>query len=139
MRLKIATMAAMLAGLQWFAGYNASAGTSEDRGPQEIPWPTKSWLVSTPEEQGMESGSLARLIDNVGSYKQDSLLIIRHGKIVAEAYYAPYIADISHDLRSVTKSIVGTLTAIQLKKGNLASVDDPVMDLFSDKPDSACR
>jgi len=134
MRLKIATMAAMLAGLQWFAGYNASAGTSEDRGPQEIPWPTKSWLVSTPEEQGMESGSLARLIDNVGSYKQDSLLIIRHGKIVAEAYYAPYIADISHDLRSVTKSIVGTLTAIQLKKGNLASVDDPVMDLFSDKP-----
>ena len=61
-------------------------------------------------------------------------MIIRHGKIVAEAYYAPYIADISHDLRSVTKSIVGTLTAIQLKKGNLASVDDPVMDLFSDKP-----
>ena len=77
MRLKIATMAVLLAGLQWFAGYNASAGTSEDRGPQEIPsqnipWPTKSWLVSTPEEQGMESGSLARLIDNVGSYKQDS-------------------------------------------------------------------
>ena len=66
MRLKIATMAAMLAGLQWLAGCNAFAGTSEDRGPQEIPWPTKSWLVSTPEEQGMESGSLARLIDNVG-------------------------------------------------------------------------
>ena len=133
MRLKIATMAAMLAGLQWFAGCNASAGTSEGQGSQEIPWPTKSWQVSTPEEQGMVSGSLARLIENVGSYKQDSLLIIRHGKIVAEAYYAPYIADISHDLRSVTKSVVGTLTAIQLKKGSLASVDLPVMDLFSDK------
>lgn len=81
----------------------------------------------------MDSASLARLIENVGGYKQDSLMIIRHGKIVTEAYYAPYIAGISHDLRSVTKSVVGTLTAIQLQKGGLDSVDHPVMDLFSDK------
>ncbi len=81
----------------------------------------------------MDSASLAQLIENVGTYKQDSLMIIRHGKIVAEAYYAPYIAGISHDLRSVTKSVVGTLTAIQLQKGSLDSVDHPVMDLFSDK------
>jgi len=60
-------------------------------------------------------------------------MVIRHGKIVAEAYYTPYIAGISHDLRSVTKSVVGTLTAIQLQKGSLDSVDHPVIDLFSDK------
>ena len=81
----------------------------------------------------MDSASLARLIETVGTYKQDSLMIVRHGKIVAEAYYAPYVAGISHDLRSVTKSVVGTLTAIQLQKGNLDSVDHPVIDLFSDK------
>ncbi len=81
----------------------------------------------------MDSASLARLIENVGAYKQDSLMIIRHGKIVAEAYYAPYVAGISHDLRSVTKSVVGTLTAIQLKNGSLDSVDHPVMDLLSDR------
>ena len=69
----------------------------------------------------------------MGSYKQDSLTIIRHGKIVADAYYAPYIADVSHDLRSVTKSVVGALTAILLQKGSLDSVDHPVMDLFSGK------
>jgi CubicO group peptidase (beta-lactamase class C family) len=61
-------------------------------------------------------------------------MIIRHGKIVAEAYYAPYLAGISHDLRSVTKSVVGTLTAIQLTKGSLDTVDHSVTDLFSDKP-----
>ena len=33
----------------------------------------------------------------------------------------------------MTKSVVGTLTAIQLQKGNLDSVDHPVIDLFSDK------
>jgi len=125
MRLRIATMAALLAGFQCFAGSNASA--------DETPWPTKAWQVSTPEEQGMDSASLARLIETVGTYKQDSLMIVRHGKIVAEAYYAPYVAGISHDLRSVTKSVVGTLTAIQLQKGNLDSVDHPVIDLFSDK------
>jgi CubicO group peptidase (beta-lactamase class C family) len=60
-------------------------------------------------------------------------MIIRHGRIVAEAYYAPYVAGISHDLRSVTKSVVSTLTAIQLKNGLLDSVDQPVLDLFPDK------
>ena len=81
----------------------------------------------------MDSAGLARLIETVGTYKQDSFMIIRHGRIVAEAYFAPYVAGISHDLRSVTKSVVGTLTAIQLQKGILDSVDHPVMDLFSDK------
>jgi CubicO group peptidase (beta-lactamase class C family) len=133
MHLKVVTMAALLAGLQFLAGYNAPAGATDGQGSQEVPWPTKSWEVSTPEEQGMDSATLARLIETVGTYKQDSLMIIRQGKIVAEAYYAPYVAGISHDLRSVTKSVVGTLIAIQLQKGSLDSVDHPVMDLFSDQ------
>ena len=52
----------------------------------------------------MDSASLAQLVDFVGIYKQDSLLIIRHGKNVVDAYYAPYARNIRHDLRSVTKS-----------------------------------
>jgi len=80
----------------------------------------------------MDSASLARLIEAVGTSRQDSLMIIRHGRIVADAYYAPYVAGISHDLRSVTKSVVGTLTAILLRKGSLDSADQPVLDLFSD-------
>ncbi|MEA2796635.1 MAG: hypothetical protein QOI87_4015, partial [Bradyrhizobium sp.] len=110
MHLRIATMAALLAGFQGLAGCAAFAG-ADDQVSQETLWPTKSWQVSTPEEQGMDSASLARLIETVGTYKQDSLMIIRHGRIVAEAYYAPYVAGISHDLRSVTKSVVSTLTA----------------------------
>jgi CubicO group peptidase (beta-lactamase class C family) len=133
MHLRITTIAALVAGFQCFAGYNAPVGATDGQDLQEVLWPTKSWPVSTPEEQGMDSASLARLIETVGTYKQDSLMIIRHGRIVAEAYYAPYVAGISHDLRSVTKSVIGTLTAIQLQKGSLDSVDHPVMDLFSDK------
>jgi hypothetical protein len=78
MHLRTATMAVLLAGFQCFAGGNVSAEETP-----ETPWPTKSWQVSTPEEQGMDSASLARLVETVGTYKQDSLMIIRHGKIVA--------------------------------------------------------
>ena len=81
----------------------------------------------------MDSASLARLIETVGTYKQDSLMIVRHGRIVAEAYYAPYVTGITHDLRSVTKSVVSTLIAIALQHGILDTVDHAVIDLFSDR------
>lgn len=100
----------------------------------EPPWPTAAWQASTPEAQGMSSGALADLVDTVGTRMQDSLLIERRGRIVAEAYYAPYRPGIPHDLRSVTKSIIGTLTAIEIKQGLLDSADHPVLDLFKDKP-----
>jgi CubicO group peptidase (beta-lactamase class C family) len=137
MRLKLATIALLVCWAGCISPVAAADGqTSPEISPQitpPIPWPTKAWPVSTPEEQGMDSASLARLIEAVGGTKQDSLMIIRHGNIVAEAYYAPYVAGISHDLRSVTKSIVSTLTAIELQHGLLDSVDHPVLDLFSDK------
>jgi CubicO group peptidase (beta-lactamase class C family) len=99
----------------------------------EIVWPTKGWPSSTPEEEGMDSVALAKLVDAVGARRQDSLLITRHGKIVTEAYYAPYEVGVRHDLRSVTKSFIGTLTAIAIQDGFLNSVDDRIVDLFSDK------
>jgi CubicO group peptidase (beta-lactamase class C family) len=133
MHLRLGTIAALVAGLQCFAACNAQAGAIDGQDSQEVVWPTKSWPASTPEEQGMDSASLARLIENVGTYKQDSLMIIRHGRIVADAYYAPYVTGISHDLRSVTKSVVSTLIAIALRRGLLDDVDHPVKDFFPDK------
>ena len=80
----------------------------------------------------MDSAALAELVDFVGIYKQDSLLIVRNGHIVVDAYYAPYAPNIRHDLRSVTKSFTGTLTAIALREGLLDS-DSQVVDFFADK------
>jgi CubicO group peptidase (beta-lactamase class C family) len=99
----------------------------------ETVWPAQAWEMSTPEPQGVDSGSLARLVDNVGGYKQDSLLIIRHGRIVLDVYWPPYRAGIRHDLRSVTKSVTGTLVAIALQQGVLDRTDRPVVDFFADK------
>ena len=81
----------------------------------------------------MDSAALAKLID-MGAYTgMDSILIARHGKIVAEAYYAPFKPGIRHRMYSATKSIVGTLIAIAIKDGLLDSVDHRVIDFFSDR------
>jgi hypothetical protein len=84
--------------------------------PESI-WPTQEWRTSSPEEEGMDSKELAKLIDWGVGYKFDSLLIVRHGKIVLEAYYAPYAAGMLHAQYSVTKSVIGTLTGIAFKEG----------------------
>jgi CubicO group peptidase (beta-lactamase class C family) len=103
----------------------AHAAAPDCPGSSQTPWPTKDWEASTPEAEGMDS---AALVDHVGMVKQDSLLVIRHGKIVAEAYYAPYAPNIRHDLRSVTKSM-----AIEIEDGLLNRIDHPIVDLFADK------
>jgi CubicO group peptidase (beta-lactamase class C family) len=93
-------------------------------------WPTNGWQTSTPEEQGMDSGQLAALIDFGTKHSLDSLLIVRHGKIVTEAYYAPYTGAIPHAVNSVTKAVISTLTAIAWKEGVLDTPDHKVLDFF---------
>ena len=115
------------------AAIHAFAVRAEAQERRASIWPTKAWDVSTPEEQGMDSRAVARLIDDVGTYKQDSLLIVRNGKIVADAYYAPYVAGIRHDLRSVTKSFVSTVIGVLVQQGKLKNVDRPVLDFFPDR------
>jgi CubicO group peptidase (beta-lactamase class C family) len=95
---------------QCLAAVSALAAAPDCVGSSQTPWPTKDWEASTPEAQGMDSAALAQLVDFVGIRRQDSLLVIRHGKIVVDAYYAPYAPNIRHDLRSVTKSFISTLT-----------------------------
>jgi CubicO group peptidase (beta-lactamase class C family) len=129
MKFKGATIAALLA----VAAIHACAVRAETQERQASVWPTKMWEVSTPEEQGMDSHAVARLIDDVGTYKQDSVLIVRNGKIVADAYYAPYVAGIRHDLRSVTKSFLSTMIGVLVQQGKLESVDRPVLDFFPER------
>ena len=81
----------------------------------------------------MDSTSLANLIDFGATHELESLLVIRHGTIIAEAYYAPLRLGVKHRINSATKSVIGTLIAIALKDGLLDSPDHPVVDFFSDR------
>ncbi len=96
-------------------------------------WPTREWLTSTPEEQGMDSAALARLVGFYKSHSCDSVLVERHGRIVMEAYYAPYTADIPHEIFSSTKAVTGTLLGMVYKDGLLDRLDHPMLDFFADR------
>ena len=112
--------------------------------PADSIWPTKEWQTCAPEEQGMDSGELAKLVDfgatpvlaapglTLNSLF-DSLLVVRHGKIVAEAYYAPYARGIPHTVYSVTKAVISTLTAIAWKEGLLDSPNHRVLEFFDQR------
>jgi CubicO group peptidase (beta-lactamase class C family) len=106
---------------------NGLAATQDTAKPV---WPTKGWETSTPEAQGMDSAELASLVDFGTKHSLDSLLITRHGKIVTEAYYAPYEAGLPHAVNSVTKAVISTLTAIAWKEGLLDSPNHRVLDFF---------
>jgi hypothetical protein len=69
-------------------------GATPPQDTTEPIWPTKEWQMSSPENEGMDSKELAKLVDFGVSRSFNSLLVVRHGKIVAEAYYAPYTSGI---------------------------------------------
>src|ERR1700756_4184889 len=79
----------------------------------------------------MDSKELAKLVDFGTVHSFDSLLVARHGKVVAEAYYAPYSTRIPHVVNSCTKAVISTLTAIALKEGLLDNPSHRVLDFFN--------
>ncbi|MGY8663627.1 serine hydrolase [Bradyrhizobium sp. UFLA05-109] len=99
----------------------------------EAIWPTAQWQTSTPEEQGMDSAALAKLVASGIPRSFDSLLVTRHGRIVLDAYYAPYTADMPHVINSSTKAVVATLLAMAYKDGLLDRLDRPMLDFFPDR------
>jgi CubicO group peptidase (beta-lactamase class C family) len=110
-----------------------SVWLNDTRAESPTPWPTKQWLTSTPEEQGMDASELAALVAFGEAHSFDSLLVVRHGRIVTEAYYAPFTADVPHEIYSATKSFTGTLVGMAYKDGLLDRLDHPMLDFFADR------
>ena len=94
-------------------------------------WPTEGWRVSTPEEQGLDSGKLAEglLAIRQAHIPIHSLLLVRNGRMVVEAYFYPYDGQAPHNVASVTKSLTTTLIGIAAGQGKL-SLDDRMVSFF---------
>jgi CubicO group peptidase (beta-lactamase class C family) len=96
------------------------------------PWPTTAWPVSTPQAQGVDPAALAGLYRALAASgaRIDSVLVVRHGHIVSEAYFPPYRVGLPHDLRSVTKTVIGTLVGVALERGDLRTTEQRVLQFF---------
>lgn len=98
-------------------------------------YPTKGWQISTPEEQGIRSQMLADMMEHVKTYNFsiDSILIVRNGYVVLDAYFYPYLKGQKHIIYSCTKSIMSALIGIAIDKGYIQNVNQPIKDFFPDK------
>jgi CubicO group peptidase (beta-lactamase class C family) len=94
-------------------------------------WPGEQWRTATPESQGIDSQALASAIEQVREkqWGVHSLLVIRHGYVVADADFYPYNSGAPHDLASVTKTITSTLTGVAVANG-LVKLDQTLLSFF---------
>src|SRR5271157_1545081 len=101
--------------------------------------PEAGWRETPPEAQGVDSSSLADAVDYIVQKRLPihSMLVVRHGAIVLDAYFYPYDPAVPHDVASVTKSVTSMLTGIAIGKGYLKSVKQPVLELLNAAPPAA--
>lgn len=93
---------------------------------------------SIPEAEGVSSAGITQFIDAVNKTKNEmhSLMILRHGKVVAESWWAPYRADLRHTMYSCSKSFTATAIGFAVAEKKL-TVEDKVISFFpNDLPDS---
>ena len=88
---------------------------------------------STPEQQGISSAAVADFVAALDSEIEDvhGLMVLRHGHVVAEAWWAPYRPEFIHSLFSLSKSFTSTGIGLAIAEGHL-SVHDQVISFFPD-------
>ncbi len=110
-----------------------------------------SWPLASPSQAGF-SGDLDALLDKAIAEKKvwglHGLVVTHNGRLVFERYLAgedftwgrplgrvAFGPDTLHDLRSVTKSIVGLLYGVALAAGKVPSLEATLMDTFPEYRD----
>lgn len=81
---------------------------------------TQSSIYSTPEAEGISSQSILDLVAALEEAQPDaihSIMLRRHGKIVARGWWAPYNPESKHILWSLSKSFTSTAIGIAQDEG----------------------
>ncbi len=88
---------------------------------------------SAPEAQGVSSSAILAFIDDIeaSNLELHSLMLLRHGQVVAEGWWKPYGPENPHVLFSLTKSFTSSAVGFAVSEGKL-SIDDPVISFFPD-------
>ncbi|MEA5059756.1 MAG: class C beta-lactamase-related serine hydrolase [Clostridia bacterium] len=93
----------------------------------------------TPEEAGIASSVVERLYQSIDEQADKlgphGVMLLRHGKVMGEGWWAPYRPEIPHMLYSMSKSVVGTAVGLAVDEG-LLSTDELVSDIFAEIPAS---
>jgi CubicO group peptidase (beta-lactamase class C family) len=122
--------------------------------PQKI---RNDWDISTSELLGFDAPVLCQVLTKAGSGRANihSVLIERHGRLVAEFYrqgkdhsinilfglWRPFATRVKfssttlHDVRSISKSIVSVLVGIAQQKGDIGALSTPILQFYPENVD----
>jgi CubicO group peptidase (beta-lactamase class C family) len=119
--------------------------------PQQL----DDWETASPEDVGLDAVVLCKIIQELAAQGRvaarpdrrnvHAVLVVRHGKLVFEAYAAgkdenwgeplgdiPHDATTRHDMRSISKSVVSLLFGIAIERKLIVGTDIPVLPFFSE-------
>ncbi len=92
---------------------------------------TVSLPRSTPEAEGVLSEGILQFVDEAAKSKHEfhSIMIVRHGKVIAEGWWNPYKPDLVHTMYSVSKSFTATAIGFAVTEKKI-TVEDKVISFF---------
>lgn len=91
-------------------------------------------LSSSPERLGIPSSAILQFIERIEREQicMHGFLLLRHGQIAAEGYWAPYSETSTHRMYSVSKSFVSLAIGLLIDEGKI-TLHDRVVTFFNDK------
>ena len=91
---------------------------------------------SSPEAEGVSSIGLLAFLEAVDETIHDlhSFMLLRHGRVVAEGWWAPYAPEHPHMLFSLSKSFTSTAIGLAVAEGRLSVDDFVVSHMLHDFP-----
>lgn len=95
-------------------------------------WPTSGWRTCRPEEVGMDSARLERAYEYASNpaVRNQALLVVKRGYVVAEAYLRGFGPTSRHESYSVAKSFTSALVGIAIERSLLAGTAERVSRFF---------
>ena len=132
----------------FLVAFALSASAQQDSGFYEVSIESDDeFIISTLSAQGLNEEMVMAAVDSInnGVYSNiHSLLILKNNKLVYEKYFEgedaligkgwvgvrKHDVDSLHDIRSVTKSIVGAAVLIAVANGQIKSLDEPIFNFF---------
>lgn len=100
------------------------------------PKPDKRPLLrSAPEAEGISPRAIGMLFDAIHADPAacaQGMMILRNGKVIAEAAWSPYDPQLPHQLYSLSKSVTATAVGMLAGEGGL-DPDERLGDIFYDK------
>ena len=93
--------------------------------------PVNNLTYASPESLGIPSQAIINFLEDMQTYRipLHSYLVLRHGKVAAEGYCAPFDADRKHRMYSISKSFTSVAIGMLVTEGRI-TVHDKVADFF---------